>query len=61
MQTYRTQRGIIQFHLAPAGPPSFDVAEKHVVIHRDESGIEVRCVCGEDNLACKQAVCRDKD
>jgi len=44
IQTYQTRWGIIQFHLAVAGIPSFDEAERHSVFHKDENGVSVKCL-----------------
>ncbi len=61
VQTYQTNWGVLQFHLAPIGLPEFDEAEKRRVTHRDENELQVFCDCGEDLLACKRTVARDKD
>jgi hypothetical protein len=61
IQTYQTRFGIVQFHLAVPGLPSFDDAERRAVSVDDEDGQAVRVVCAEDLLAAKTAVDRVQD
>lgn len=61
VQTFQTPRGIVQFHLAPPGLPSFDEAEKRAVLHQTASGIPVQCVSPEDLLKSKLATGRSRD
>ena len=61
IQTYQTRWGIIQFHLAVAGIPSFDEAEQHAVVHANENGTEVKCFSLDDLLSSKEAVSRPQD
>jgi hypothetical protein len=61
IQTYQTRWGIIQFHLAVAGIPSFDEAERHSVFHNDENGVSVKCLSLKDLTDSKKAVMRPQD
>jgi hypothetical protein len=61
IQTYQTQWGVVQFHLAPAGLADFDVVESRSLLHTAEDGTPVRCVSGEDLLAAKLAANRPQD
>ena len=61
IQTYQTRWGIIQFHLAVAGIAPFDEVEGRAVVHTDENGIQVKCLCLDDLLASKEAVSRPQD
>ena len=60
VQTFQTQAGIIQFHLAPPGLPKFATVEERAVTH-DYRGVPVKYLCLEDLLSSKLAVARDKD
>ena len=60
VQTFQTQAGIVQFHLAPPGLAKFETVEKRAVIH-DYRGIPVKYLCLDDLLESKLAVARDKD
>ncbi len=61
VQTYQTPWGVIQFHLGGVGLPPFDEAEKRSVLRATETGVEIRCLCGEHLLASKQAANRPQD
>ncbi|MBC8453875.1 nucleotidyl transferase AbiEii/AbiGii toxin family protein [PVC group bacterium] len=61
IQTYQTRWGIIQFHLAVTGIPSFDEAEKKSVFYDDENGIKVKCLSLQDLIASKKSVSRPQD
>jgi len=61
IQTYQTRWGIAQFHLGGAGLPEFDLAEKHSVFHKTESGTEVRCLSLPDLMAAKRKADRPRD
>jgi hypothetical protein len=61
IQTYQTRWGIIQFHLAVAGIPSFEEAERHSVFHNDENGVSVKCLSLKDLTDSKKAVMRPQD
>ena len=60
VQTFQTQAGIIQFHLAPPGLPKFATVEGRAVT-RDYHGVPVKYLCLDDLLSSKLAVARDKD
>ena len=60
VQTFQTQAGIVQFHLAPPGLPQFDDVAERAVTH-DYKGIPVKYLCLDDLLRSKMAVSRDKD
>ena len=60
VQTFQTQAGIVQFHLAPPGLAKFETVEKRAVNH-DYRGIPVKYLCLDDLLESKLAVARDKD
>src|SRR5437016_1826706 len=55
IQTYQTDRGVLQFHLAVPGVPRFDEAEKTTVIRQTDSGVQVKCLSGKYLLAAKLA------
>ncbi len=61
IQTYQTRWGILQFHLAVPGLPSFAEAEKRSVLRKDEDGTSVRCLGARDLLASKRATNRPQD
>lgn len=61
VQTYQTQWGILQFHLAGPGLPPFDEAEQRAVMHETEDGVPVRCLSGADLLASKKRTNRPSD
>lgn len=61
IQTYQTQWGVVQFHLAVPGLPDFAEAERRSVTLADEDGHPVRCVCAADLLAAKRAANRPQD
>ena len=61
MQTYQTQWGVLQFHLAGPGLPPFDEAERRAVLHPTEDGIPVRCLAGADLLESKKRANRASD
>lgn len=61
VQTYQTQWGILQFHLAGPGLPPFDEAERRAVTHLTEDGVPVRCLAGPDLLASKKRANRPSD
>ncbi len=61
IQTYQTEYGIIQFHLAPLCLPPFDQAEKRSVTAKSETGLEIKCLSPEDLYECKKKVNRPKD
>lgn len=61
IQTYQTRWGIVQFHLAVAGIPSFEAAEKRSVEHVDENGVKIKTVSLEDLIASKDAAERPQD
>ena len=61
VQTYQTQWGVLQFHLAGPGLPPFDDAERRSVIHNTENGVPVRCLGGEDLLESKKRANRPSD
>ena len=60
VQTFQTEAGIIQFHLAPPGLPNFTTVEERAVT-RDYRGVSVKYLCLDDLLSSKLAVARDKD
>ena len=60
VQTFQTEAGIIQFHMAPPGLPKFDTVEERAVT-RDYKGVPVKYLCLDDLLSSKLAVARDKD
>ena len=60
VQTFQTQEGIVQFHLAPPGLPKFAAVEARAITH-DYKGIPVKYLCLDDLLRSKLAVARDKD
>ena len=61
LQTYQTRWGVIQFHLGLPGVPRFDEAERRSVVRRNENNTPVKCLCGADLLAAKQAADRPED
>ena len=61
VQTYQTQWGILQFHLAGPGLPPFDEAERRATVHLTEEGVPVRCLSGPDLLKSKQLTHRPSD
>jgi len=61
VQTYQTQWGILQFHLAGPGLPPFDEAERRATVHLTEDGVPVRCLSGADLLKSKQVTHRPSD
>ncbi len=61
IQTYQTQWGIIQFHLAVVGIRSFDEAETHATVHASENGVNVKTFSLDDLIASKEAVGRPQD
>jgi hypothetical protein len=61
IQTYQTRFGIVQFHLAVPGLPSFEQAEQRAVILVDEDGQAVRCLSAPDLLTTKLASNRVQD
>lgn len=61
VQTYQTDWGILQFHLAGPGLPPFDEAERRSVMHRNEADVPVRCLCGNDLLESKRRANRASD
>ena len=61
VQTYQTQWGILQFHLAGPGLPPFDQAEQRSVIRLTEDGIPVRCLNLDDLLESKRRAGRPSD
>ena len=61
IQTYQTQWGIIQFHLAVVGIHSFDEAEEHAIVHAAENGVNVKTFSLDDLIASKEAVGRPQD
>jgi hypothetical protein len=61
VQTYQTQWGILQFHLAGPGLPPFDEAERRSVIHATEEGVPTRCLSGSDLLVSKKLTRRPSD
>lgn len=61
IQTYQTRWGILQFHLAVPGLPSFETAEQQAVQRKDEDGTPVRCLGAKDLLASKRATNRPQD
>ena len=61
IQTYQTRWGIIQFHLAVVGIPSFDEAEAHATEHANENGLLVKTFSLDDLIASKVAVGRPQD
>lgn len=61
VQTYQTQWGILQFHLAGPGLPTFDEAERRAVTHLTEEGTPVRCLSGADLLVSKRQANRPAD
>lgn len=61
IQTYQTRWGVLQFHQGLPGVPNFDEAEARAVVHLNENGIPVRCLCGLDLLAAKKAANRPQD
>jgi hypothetical protein len=61
VQTYQTDEGILQFHLGGPGLPPFDEAESRMVIHKNDTGTEIRCISGKDLLNTKKASNRPQD
>lgn len=61
VQTYQTQFGVIQFHLAPLGIPVFDEVEKSHEVFNTESGIPVKCISTKYLLDSKLSTARPKD
>lgn len=61
IQTYQTRWGVLQFHLAVPGLPSFEEAEVRSVMMPDEDGSRVRCLAPADLLSAKQATQRPQD
>ena len=61
VQTYQTKWGILQFHLAGPGLPSFDQAEKRAVLRNDADGLPVHCMCTDDLLDAKRKANRPRD
>ena len=61
IQTYQTCWGVLQFHLAVPGIPSFDEADKKAVTLKTEDDESIRCICAPDLLASKRAVNRPQD
>jgi len=61
VQTYQTQFGVIQFHMAPMGIPDFDEAEKSHDIFKTESGVSVKCISTKHLLDSKLSTARPKD
>ncbi len=61
VQTYQTTWGILQFHLAGPGLPSFEEAERRAVIHKTENGVPVTCLGGNDLLESKKRANRPCD
>ncbi|MFZ2656722.1 MAG: hypothetical protein WAX69_17445 [Victivallales bacterium] len=61
VQTYQTQFGVIQFHLAPTGIPDFDEAEKSHEVFKAESGTPVKCISTRLLLDSKLSAARPKD
>lgn len=61
VQTYQTQWGVLQFHLAGPGLPPFDEAERRAVTHFSEEGTPVRCLSGLDLLESKKRANRPSD
>lgn len=60
VQTFQTEAGIVQFHLAPPGLAKFAEVEARAVLY-DHHGIPVKYLSLDDLLAAKLAVARDKD
>ena len=61
IQTYQTRWGVLQFHLAVPGVPSFAEAERRSVVIDDPDEGKVRCLCPTDLLASKRAANRPQD
>ena len=61
VQTYQTRWGVLQFHLAGPGLPTFDEAEKRSVTHMSEDNVPVRCLSGDDLLESKKRANRPAD
>lgn len=61
IQTYQTRWGILQFHLAVPGVPSFDEAERRAVKIETEDGDLAQCLCLEDLIRAKRAANRPQD
>ena len=61
VQTHNTQWGVVQFHLLVPGVPSFDAAAQRSVERSLDGGVMVRCLCGTDLLAAKEAANRPQD
>jgi hypothetical protein len=61
VQTYQTKWGLVQFHLGGPGLPPFDEAEKDLVVHETESGVEVKCLSAKRLLDSKKAAGRPQD
>ncbi len=61
VQTYQTEGGIIQFHLAGPAFPPFEEAERRAVTHEVTPGIRVHCMHPADLLKLKEAANRPID
>ena len=61
LQTYQTQWGVLQFHLAVPGAPRFDEAEASAVTLTTNNGIPVKCLSGPHLLSAKRAANRPQD
>lgn len=61
IQTYQTRWGVLQFHLAVPGVPSFEEAERRAVKIETEDGDLAPCLCLEDLIRAKVAANRPQD
>jgi hypothetical protein len=61
IQTYQTRFGVVQFHFAVPGLPSFEDAFARRTALRAEDGVAAQCLCASDLLACKRAANRPQD
>ena len=61
IQTYQTRWGVVQFHLAVPGLPSFEDAEGRSIVVYTEDKEPVRCLSPADLLDSKRASGRPQD
>jgi hypothetical protein len=61
IQTYQTSWGILQFHLAGGGLPSFDEAERRLTVNKTENDVPVKCLSRADLLESKKRANRPSD
>ena len=61
LQTYPTRWGVLQFHLAIPGLPSFGDCWQRRCSIADERGSSIATLCGEDLLSSKMAANRAQD